>query len=81
MAKAIFVRVLISVIGGGLIGFVLDGIMFVESPLGSSHGMHRWIDFNANMDDFTILFIIIGGVCGIIVGACSTKKSYNMNVR
>ena len=73
MAKAIFVRVLISVIGGGLIGFVLDDIMFVESPLGSSHGMHRWIDFNANMDDFTILFIIIGGFVGLLWGLLHKK--------
>lgn len=71
MAKAIFVRVLISVIGGGLIGFVLDGIMFVESPLGSSYGRHRWIDFNANMDDF---IYNNRWVCGIIVGPAPQKS-------
>ena len=61
--KPIFARVLISAIGGGLIGFVLDGVRFNSGNgrrLGRGSSSSS-ISFDAGiMGDFMILFIIIG---------------------
>lgn len=68
--KPIFARVLISAIGGGLIGFLLDGVGFKSSysVLGgkSSRGS---ISFDGGiMGDFMILLIIIGAFVGLLWG-------------
>ncbi len=68
--KPIFARVLISAIGGGLIGFVLDGVRFNSGNgrrLGG--GSSSSISFDAGiMGDFMILFIIIGVFVGLLWG-------------
>ena len=71
--KPIFARVLISAIGGGLIGFVLDGVRFNSGNgrrLGrGSSSSSSSISFDAGiMGDFMILFIIIGVFVGLLWG-------------
>ena len=66
--KPIFARVLISAIGGGLIGFVLDGVRF-NSGNGRRLGRGSSISFDAGiMGDFMILFIIKGVFVGLLWG-------------
>ena len=65
--KPIFVRVLISAIGGGLIGFLLDGVRLkAHRGLG---GIGYSISFDGGiMGNFMILFIIIGAFVGLLWG-------------
>ena len=74
--KPIFARVLISAIGGGLIGFVLDGVRFISGNGRRLGGGSSSISFDAGiMGDFMILFIIIGVFVGLLWGLPPQKKS------
>ena len=67
--KPIFARVLISAIGGGLIGFLLDGVGFKSYSDFGGRRRGGSISFDGGiMGDFMILLIIIGAFVGLLWG-------------